>query len=110
MDSNLVDVNIITNKYNVFLEKKIMAIKNQNSEDSKLVFAFNKTNYTLIIAGLLILIVGFLLMIGGGSDDPDVFSDALFGFRRLTLAPILILLGYIVEIFAIMYRPKQKND
>ncbi len=87
-----------------------MATKIQKIEDSKLVFAFNKTNYTLIVAGLLILIVGFLLMVGGGSDNPDVFSDALFGFRRLTLAPILILLGYIVEIFAIMYRPKQKTN
>jgi len=47
-------------------------------------------------------------MIGGGSDDPEVFSDALFGFRRLTLAPLLILGGYIIEIFAIMRRPKNK--
>jgi len=83
-----------------------MAIKNKKEQESKFVFAFNKTNYTILIAGLLILILGFLLMAGGGSDDPEVFSDALFGFRRLTLAPILILLGYIIEIFAIMYRPK----
>ena len=46
-------------------------------------------------------------MVGGGSNDPEVFSDAIFGFRRLTLAPILILLGYMIEIFAIMYRPKE---
>ena len=83
-----------------------MAIKNKKEQESKFVFTFNKTNYTILIAGLLILILGFLLMAGGGSDDPEVFSDALFGFRRLTLAPILILLGYIIEIFAIMYRPK----
>jgi len=83
-----------------------MSVKNQKEEVGKLLFTFNKTNYTLLIAGLLILIIGFLLMVGGGSDDPEVFSDALFGFRRLTLAPILILLGYIIEIFAIMYRPK----
>ena len=83
-----------------------MAVK-QKKEDSKLVFAFNKTNYILLIAGLLLLIMGFLLMVGGGSNDPEVFSDAIFGFRRLTLAPILILLGYMIEIFAIMYRPKE---
>jgi len=75
----------------------------------KKVFAFNKTNYTIMVAGLLVLIIGFLLMVGGGSDDPEVFSDALFGFRRLTLAPILILLGYAIEIFAIMYRPKNQQ-
>ena len=84
-----------------------MAVKQQKKEDSKLVFAFNKTNYIILIAGLLVLIMGFLLMVGGGSSDPEVFSDAIFGFRRLTLAPILILLGYMIEIFAIMYRPKE---
>ncbi len=84
-----------------------MAVKQQKKEDSKLVFAFNKTNYIILIAGLLVLIMGFLLMVGGGSNDPEVFSDAIFGFRRLTLAPILILLGYMIEIFAIMYRPKE---
>ncbi len=84
-----------------------MAVKTQKKEDSKLVFAFNRINYVILIAGLLVLIIGFLLMVGGGSDDPEVFSDALFGFRRLTLAPILILLGYMIEIFAIMYRSKQ---
>jgi hypothetical protein len=45
-------------------------------------------------------------MIGGGSDDPNVFSDKIFNFRRLTLAPILVLAGYVVEIFAIMKKPK----
>ncbi len=84
-----------------------MAVKQQKKEDSKFVFAFNKTNYIILIAGLLVLIMGFLLMVGGGSNDPEVFSDAIFGFRRLTLAPILILLGYMIEIFAIMYRPKE---
>ncbi len=46
-------------------------------------------------------------MIGGGSDDPNVFSEKIFDFRRLTLAPILILAGYVVEIFAIMKKPKE---
>jgi len=74
---------------------------------NKLEFAFNRTNYMILIVGLLVIIVGFLLMIGGGSDDPEVFSEALFGFRRLTLAPILILAGYIIEIYAIMFRAKE---
>jgi len=69
-------------------------------------FAFGKQNYKLLLIGLVLILVGFLLMIGGGSDDPNVFSDKIFDFRRLTLAPILILAGYVVEIFAIMKKPK----
>ncbi len=84
-----------------------MSVKNQKAKDKQIVFVFNRTNYSMLIAGLLILILGFLLMVGGNSNNPDVFSDAIFGFRRLTLAPILILLGYLIEMFAIMYRPKE---
>lgn len=69
-------------------------------------FAFGKQNYKLLLIGLVLILVGFLLMIGGGSDDPNVFSDKIFDFRRITLAPILVLAGYVVEIFAIMKKPK----
>jgi len=69
-------------------------------------FAFGKENYKLLFIGLALILVGFLLMIGGGSDDPNVFSNKIFDFRRITLAPILILAGYVVEIFAIMKKPK----
>ncbi|RLD58587.1 MAG: DUF3098 domain-containing protein [Bacteroidetes bacterium] len=71
-------------------------------------FAFGKENYKLLLIGLVLIAVGFLLMIGGGSDDPKVFSDEIFNFRRLTLAPLLILAGYVVEIFAIMKKPKSQ--
>ncbi len=84
-------------------------VQNKKKEEKPVQFAFNSTNFKILIVGLVILMAGFLLMIGGGSDDPDVFSDAIFGFRRLTLAPILIITGYIIEIFAIMYRPKQTS-
>jgi hypothetical protein len=70
-------------------------------------FAFGKQNYKLLLIGLVLILLGFLLMIGGGSDDPNVFSDKMFDFRRLTLAPILVLAGYVVEIFAIMKKPKE---
>jgi hypothetical protein len=69
-------------------------------------FAFGKENFQLMLVGLVFILVGFLLMIGGGSDDPTKFSPEIFSFRRLTLAPILILAGYVIEIFAIMKRPK----
>lgn len=70
-------------------------------------FAFNRENYRLLFIGLALIALGFLLMIGGGSDNPNVFSDKIFDFRRITLAPILVLAGYVVEIFAIMRKPKE---
>ncbi len=80
--------------------------KKDNKEES-INFVFSKENYKLLLIGIAFIVIGFLLMIGGGSDDPDVFSEKLFSFRRLTLAPILILIGYVIEIFAIMKRPKK---
>ena len=80
--------------------------KPKGSGESTLAFAFGKENYRLLVIGLVVIFVGFLLMIGGGSDDPNVFSEDIFSFRRMTLAPILILAGYIIEIFAIMKKPR----
>jgi hypothetical protein len=69
-------------------------------------FAFGKENYRLMLVGLAFIVVGFLLMVGGGSTDPGKFNPEIFSFRRITLAPILVLAGYVIEIFAIMKRPK----
>lgn len=72
-------------------------------------FAIPFKNIYLIIGGLLIMILGFVLMTGGGTDNPDVFNEkALFSFRRIVLAPVLILIGFAAEIVAIMYKPKAK--
>lgn len=71
-------------------------------------FAFEKVNYKFLLIGLAINILGFILMIGGGSDDPNTFNaDELFSPVRLTAAPILIIAGYIVMIYAIMKKPKK---
>jgi hypothetical protein len=80
----------------------------QNPKETKPIaeFAFAKENYILLITGLVVMAVGFLLMIGGNSENPQVFNESIFNFQRLTLAPILILAGYVIEIFAIMKRPK----
>lgn len=78
----------------------------EKEQEVKNTFVFSKDNYRWLLIGIGLLVVGFILMIGGGSDDPDVFNPALFDFQRLTLAPILILAGFIVEIYAIMKRPK----
>jgi len=69
-------------------------------------FAFKKKNFILLITGILFIATGLILMSGGASEDPEVFNYEIFNFRRLTLAPILITIGFIIEIFAIMLRFK----
>ena len=71
-------------------------------------FALGKENYKYLIIGFAIIIIGFMLMIGGGSNDPNVFNgDELFSFRRIVLAPIVVLFGFLFEIWAIMKKPKE---
>ena len=69
-------------------------------------FAFTKKNYMLLFVGLAFIASGIILMIGGGSEDPNKFSDEIFNTQRLTIAPILLAVGFIIEVFAIMYKEK----
>lgn len=69
-------------------------------------FAIAKDSYKFIAIGFAIIVVGFILMIGGHSDDPNVFNYEMFNFRRITLAPIIVMTGFIFEIWAIMRRPE----
>ncbi len=69
--------------------------------------AFGPINYILMVVGIVILAIGYILLSGGGSDDPNTFNPAMFDSRRLTVAPILIVLGFVVEIFAIMFKGKK---
>ncbi len=73
-------------------------------------FAFEKSNYIIMIIGIVVLGLGYLLLIGGGASSPDEFSYKLFNTRRLVIAPILMVLGFLIEIYAILHRPKQKSD
>jgi uncharacterized membrane protein len=75
-------------------------------EEKKEDILFNKTNYKIIAGGFLLVIIGFILMMGGKSDDPNVFNPEIFSFRRITLAPILIVAGYIVVMWGIMKKTK----
>lgn len=79
----------------------------QDTQNSGVKFTFQKENYRIMLIGILLIVLGFLFMIGGGSDDPQVFNDAMFSTTRLTIAPILILGGFVVEIVAIMWKPKK---
>ena len=65
-------------------------------------FIFSKKNYGLMLIGLGVIVLGFILMIGGGSKDPDMFNPDIFNFRRIRLAPALVLIGFGIEIFAIL--------
>ena len=67
------------------------------------------TNYKLMLIGLAIIVLGFVLMAGGGSDDPNVFNEEMFSFRRITLAPLLVLFGCAFEIYAIMKKPEKRQ-
>lgn len=78
----------------------------QKDQDKKFQFALAKENYILLAIGFAIIILGFVLMIGGRSEDPAVFNEEIFSFRRITLAPIVVLFGFIFEIYAIMKKPK----
>ncbi|MDP3397849.1 MAG: DUF3098 domain-containing protein [Bacteroidales bacterium] len=72
-------------------------------------FAIPYKNLIYVLAGLALMIIGYALMTGGGTDDPNIFTgEQMFSFRRIVLAPLFILAGFAVEIFAIMHKPKAK--
>lgn len=70
-------------------------------------FAFRKENYVWMLIGVAVIVLGFNLMIGGGSEDPNVFNPEIFSTRRITVAPVVVLIGFAIEIFAIMKKPKE---
>ena len=73
-------------------------------------FPLTRLNYKLLAIGFFVIVLGFALMIGGKSDDPTGFNPEIFNFRRITLAPMLVLGGFLFEIFAIMYRSKRAKS
>jgi fumarate reductase subunit D len=70
-------------------------------------FLFGKKNYQIMLLGIAFIVLGFILMWGGGAADDTSFNPEIFSFRRITLAPIVILIGFVIEIFAIMHKPKK---
>lgn len=83
--------------------------KKDTTQPKEYDFVFGKINYILMIAGLVVLFIGYILLCGGGSDDPNVFNPAMFDSQRLYAAPILIILGFVIEIVAIMYKGKKQD-
>ena len=70
-------------------------------------FLFQKSNYKFLVIGILFIIVGFLLMLGGGSDDPNIFLEEVYSFQRIRIAPVLILIGFGSQVYAILKAPKK---
>ncbi len=80
----------------------------KRKEETKATFIFGKKNYKFMFIGLLVIALGFILMAGGGSDDPNVFNPEIFSWRRIRLAPTLVLIGLGIEMYAILLNPDKK--
>ncbi len=78
-------------------------------EQEKQEFLFEKVNYKILLIGIAVITIGFILMSGGGSDDPKVFNEAIFNFQRIRLAPTLVLIGFGITIYSILKNPKKNN-
>ncbi|MEX6626464.1 DUF3098 domain-containing protein [Tenacibaculum salmonis] len=70
-------------------------------------FLFGKQNYIIMLIGLAVIALGFILMAGGGSDDPTIFNEEIYSWRRIRLAPTLVIIGLGIEIYAILANPKK---
>ena len=70
-------------------------------------FLFESGNYKILLIGIAVIALGFILMSGGGSDDPNVFNEEVFSFRRIRLAPTTVLIGFGITIYAILKNPNK---
>ncbi|OUD36320.1 DUF3098 domain-containing protein [Flavobacterium sp. FPG59] len=77
------------------------------NKDTKSEFLFDKINYKILLIGIGVIALGFILMSGGGSEDPTVFNEEVFNFRRIRLAPTTVLIGFGITIYAILKNPKK---
>ena len=80
-----------------------------NGKKAKPEFIFHKKNYMFMFLGITFIALGFILMSGGGSDDPNVFNEDIYNFRRIRLAPTLVLIGLGIEVYAILLNPHKKR-
>ncbi|MDC6365455.1 MULTISPECIES: DUF3098 domain-containing protein [Flavobacteriaceae] len=87
-----------------------MSKKNKNKvQKSTNEFVFQKKNYIFLFIGLALIALGFILMSGGGSDDPNVFNPDIYNFRRIRLAPTLVLIGLGIQVYAILLNPNKNK-
>ena len=79
----------------------------KNNSENKQEFLFDKINYKILLIGIAVIALGFILMSGGGSDDPTIFNEDVFSFRRIRLAPTTVLIGFGITVYAILKNPKK---
>ncbi|WP_271393426.1 MULTISPECIES: DUF3098 domain-containing protein [Aequorivita] len=82
----------------------------KNKERFKPDFVFESKNYKFMLIGIAFIALGFILMTGGGSDDPNVFNPEIYNWRRIRLAPALVLIGFAIEVYAILLKPDNKEQ
>lgn len=87
-----------------------MSKKNKNDQKPSKEFIFQKKNYLFLFLGIVFIALGFILMAGGGSDDPNVFNPDIYNFRRIRLAPTLVLIGLGIEVYAILLKPNKNKE
>jgi len=82
--------------------------KRKKQSNAKGEFIFQRKNYKFMLIGIAFIALGFILMAGGGSEDPAVFNPEIYSWRRIRLAPTLILIGFAIEMYAILLKPNKK--
>ena len=82
----------------------------KRKEETKIEFVFERKNYKFMLIGVAFIALGFILMTGGGSDDPTVFNPEIYNWRRIRLAPAMVLLGFAIEVYAILLKPDSKEE
>lgn len=81
----------------------------KRKQEAKSNFIFGKKNYKFMFIGIAFIAIGFILMAGGGGDDPNVYNPEIFNFRRIRLAPTMVLIGFGIQIYAILLNPDSKK-
>ena len=78
------------------------------TKNPKKEFLFKSINYKLLFLSIFTIVFGFILMTGGGSEDPNIFNDEIFNFRRIRIAPTIVLIGFVFAVFSILKTPNKK--
>ena len=87
-----------------------MGEQKRKQEAKKVYFTFERKNYVFMLIGVAFILIGFMVMMGGGSDDPNVFDESIFSWRRIRLAPTLVLIGFGIQVYAILAKPEKSKD
>jgi hypothetical protein len=87
-----------------------MGEQKRKEQQQKSHFIFHRKNYKFMLIGIAFIALGFILMTGGGSDDPNVFNPEIYNWRRIRLAPALILIGFGIEVYAILLNPGKTEE